>query len=91
MIIHEKGRFNLLGLLQFSHIFQATDPRDKVYSLLNLANDRQDLALPFDYSCTPEDLYIFVARRILETSPNLNILYSNLNKKSLNLPSWVPD
>ncbi|KZL71477.1 ankyrin and HET domain-containing protein [Colletotrichum tofieldiae] len=42
-------------------------------------------------SCKAEQLYITVANKILAKSPTLDILYSNLNKKSLALPSWVPD
>ncbi|KAM6513553.1 hypothetical protein FALCPG4_18962 [Fusarium falciforme] len=90
-VTYQGCQFDLLSLLQHAHPLRATDPRDKVYSLLGLAVDRDNLALPIDYHCNTEQLYVTVASRILETSPALGILYSNLNAKSLTLPSWVPD
>lgn len=80
-------RLPLLELLKFSHPLRATDPRDKVYSLVGLM--RQELKV--DYTCRVADLYVQVAKTILAESPTLSILYSNLTKKGLQLPSWVPD
>lgn len=84
-------RFTLLELLQRLHPLQATDPRDKVYSVLNLATDREDLSLSVDYICSAEELYTVVAARIVSCSLSLDILYSCLSTKSFSLPSWVPD
>ena len=81
----------LLDLLRASHLLQASDPRDKVYAPLAVAADRDALNIPIDYTCSTEELYILVACRILETLPDTRILYHNLDKKSLDLPSWVPD
>ncbi|KZL80803.1 ankyrin and het domain-containing protein, partial [Colletotrichum incanum] len=91
LMLLRSHQLDLLTLLKGAHPFQSTDPRDKVYSLLGLAVDRDDIALEIDYSCKAEQLYITVANKILAKSPTLGILYSNLNKKSLTLPSWVPD
>lgn len=90
---HRSGghNLNLLALLQRLHPFRASDPRDKVYSVLGLANDRQDLGLTVDYTCTVEQLYIKTATQIIRTSSNINILLACLHIKSLVLPSWVPD
>jgi hypothetical protein len=90
-IIHQNAEFTLFDLLSRSHSFRASDPRDKVYSVLGLACDAHVVNIKIDYKCTPESLYLTVATRILETDPSLDILYGNLLTKSLNLPSWVPD
>lgn len=84
-------KFSLLELLLRSHPFQASDPRDKIYSVLGLADDRQKLALEVDYTCTPEQLYTTSASKIVEANPSVEILNSCLHSKSLSLPSWVPD
>jgi hypothetical protein len=84
-------KLTLHELLRRSHPFQATDPRDKVYSVLGLADDRQRLELAVDYTCTAERLYIITAAKIVQAKPTAEILYSCLHAKSLTLPSWVPD
>jgi hypothetical protein len=90
--ITESGhQFDFVMLLEQSHPFRASDPRDKVYSLLGLAADRDEIGLPVDYACTVEQLYTNVATVILQKSPDIEFLYNNLDKKSLSLPSWVPD
>jgi hypothetical protein len=90
-IVHKRQQMRLLDLLKLSHPFKATDPRDKVYSLLGLAVDRDELGLEVDYTCTTEELYITVASTLFATHGNLDLLYDNLGEKSLLLPSWVPD
>ena len=90
-VVFQHSRFTLLELLSNFHPLQASDPRDKVYSLLGLASDRDDLNLPINYTCTVESLYITVAARIVGIYQPIEILYSNLGAKNLALPSWVPD
>lgn len=90
-VLYEGARMSLRQLLERFHPFRATDPRDKVYSILGLADDREDLGIAVDYACTAEQLYIRVATKILQASPVVRILYNCLDVKSLALPSWVPD
>lgn len=90
-IIEEERHLDLITLLEQSHPFRASDPRDKVYALLGLAADRGEIGLPVDYTCTAEQLYINVASAILGNRPEIEFLYNNLERKSLSLPSWVPD
>lgn len=78
-------------MLERSHPFQATDPRDKVYSLLGLTGDNDKIALTVDYKCRTEDLYISVASKIVQSVSDASILYGCLHVKSYVLPSWVPD
>jgi len=81
----------LLSLLIASHPLKASDPRDKIYSLLGLAQDRETYAVPVDYTCSAESLYTLVGGRIISISKSTDLLYSNITKKSMQLPSWVPD
>ncbi|KAK0705457.1 heterokaryon incompatibility protein-domain-containing protein [Lasiosphaeris hirsuta] len=81
----------LLTLLIFSHPFRATNPLDKIYSLLGLASDQPTLRIPIDYTLRPETLYTTVATLLLAHSPSISLLHHSLPTKSLPLPSWVPD
>jgi hypothetical protein len=91
-IIRDKRSFRLASLLSLLHPFSATDPRDKIYSILSLASDRNELAIPIDYTSSAESVYLIVATRIFkQCPPSLELLYDNLGQKTLSLPSWVPD
>jgi len=89
--IERGGLLSLHGILCFLHPLRATDPRDKVYSVVGLALDHERTSLSIDYDCSTEQLYISVAKILITQGAGLDILYSNLHRKSLNLPSWVPD
>ncbi|KAK4169828.1 heterokaryon incompatibility protein-domain-containing protein [Cladorrhinum sp. PSN259] len=85
-------KFDLASLLQFSHPFRASNPRDKVYSLLGLAYDREELGLKIDYKRPVADLYTDVASRIFLQSQDLMLLDDIIYPKSVEgLPSWAPD
>ena len=68
----------------------ATDPRDKVFALVGLANDARGL-LP-DYSKPLTDVYLQTAEHILSTDRDITLL-SEVKGLQLGsgLPSWVPD
>ncbi|KAF2674054.1 hypothetical protein BT63DRAFT_449043 [Microthyrium microscopicum] len=85
------GTIESIDCLTISHPFQATDPRDKIYCLSCLSQYDGVGGIPVDYDCSTEDLYTRVAARILSESHSLDILYSNLGKRTLHLPSWVTD
>lgn len=90
-VVNRGISFPMLHLLQLCHPLRATDPRDKIYSLLALASDSDALAIEVSYTLPAAELYTKVAALILTKYPSMNILYSNLSTKSLDLPSWVPD
>ncbi|GME28712.1 chitin recognition protein [Neofusicoccum parvum] len=76
----------------------ASDPRDKVYSVLGIADKSTPphMATPVlaSYRIDMDDLYIQVARKLLKDLPLLSIL-SILEAPEVEakteLPSWVPD
>ncbi|ORY11126.1 heterokaryon incompatibility protein-domain-containing protein [Clohesyomyces aquaticus] len=84
---------SLCQLLRICHSHQSANPKDKIYACLNLARDRETLAIQEDYSpsTTVEDVYIKTATKILSHSQDLDLLSSNSPQKRLTLPSWVPD
>ncbi|OIW26028.1 HET-domain-containing protein [Coniochaeta ligniaria NRRL 30616] len=92
----------LLYLLIKARSFEATDPRDKVYSLLGLVHDyarcKPGLAPSYkaDETQAPAIAYIRAAIDILEDSDDLLLLScvegEAFQKLSTGpLPSWVPD
>jgi hypothetical protein len=87
----------LTEVLQDSRFCLATDPHDKVYSLLNLLSSstaRADLAwlLDVDYELPVADVYSRAARYSIETEHSLEILcYKGEAPNVSNLPCWIPD
>ena len=87
----------LTEVLQDSRFCLATDPRDKVYSLLNLLSSGTAQAefawlLDVDYTLPVAEVYLRAARYSIETERSLEILcYKDAAPHVLNLPSWVPD
>jgi hypothetical protein len=86
----------LSGLLHMDKdiILEATDPRDKIYGLLGLAVDGDELeefgVLP-DYTRSCQDVYISVAAGILRQGHLSVLSLAHFSKAHSGLPSWVPD
>ena len=89
--VGQKLRPSLRTLLRQTHALKASDPRDKIYSLLGLTDDGKLLDIKVDYSRRVEDLYTEVAASILAADQSPMLLYDVLGERSLQLPSWVPD
>ena len=82
----------LLTLLRRRRRCEATDPRDKVYALLNVASDKERIAMFPDYAATREETYIRVARAIIKSDETLELLHCvGADRLDRDLPSWVPD
>ncbi|CAH0045816.1 unnamed protein product [Clonostachys solani] len=87
---------DLLGLLLSTRSLEATDPRDKVYSLLGLIpeNEADAMSLVPDYAAPVEECYLHAATKIIWQSKTLDILTTDRMKNphlQLDLPSWVPN
>lgn len=87
----------ILQLLLFSHCFDSTDPRDKIFALIGLASDIDEDFV--DYSKPYEDLIKDLSHRFLDgrirtnTGSALDVL-SCINRtedEELAGPSWVVD
>jgi hypothetical protein len=74
--------------------FGASEPRDNIYALLNLASDGSELGLEVDYSRanTYQKLYTKVAKAFLRRGELWFLSHCNSNPEGhLDLPSWVPN
>jgi hypothetical protein len=84
----------LLELLRRTSFCLCTDPRDKIYAVLNVQSRRNPIDIPADYTRTIRDVYIDATRQIITRTRSLSIfVLRRENVKSLipGLPSWVPD
>lgn len=85
------GESKLLDVLaRFRHT-KSTDPRDKVFALLNLTLDT--IGVQADYHKPTREVYIDVVRNFINSSANLDILCQSQwgVHENPNLPFWVPD
>ncbi|RYP66049.1 hypothetical protein DL769_006151 [Monosporascus sp. CRB-8-3] len=90
------AQLGLLTVLFRYRIFDTADPRDKIFGLSNLFQDRLTniQAAQVNYDIGTRELYRGVAKAIIEESSNLNILsvprrFGGIGPSGL--PSWVPD
>lgn len=90
------------ALAFFQHIiemirpFDATDPRDKIFSALGIVTQAfsTDLSglIQTNYQSSVEDVYYAVTKILCLRLPSITVLYmSGTGAKHLKLPSWVPD
>jgi len=92
---------SMIELTSRARDFQATDPRDKVFSLLGLANDMGPLETrPFglvpDYTQSTTEVYANFARAIILKTRKLDVLslvntFDGRRNSSQHLISWMPD
>lgn len=70
----------------------STDPRDKVFAVLALVGEAEDVSVAPDYGKSMEQVYREVARDIIVKQGQMDILLaaSGVDGKD-GLPSWVPD
>ena len=94
---------SLTLLLSSMRRFKATDPRDKIYSLLGIAKSKKDRkshnkvydnVIRPDYSSSVATVFCQVTKSLIKQESSLVLLSTvedaNL-RITLNLPSWVPD
>jgi Heterokaryon incompatibility protein (HET) len=100
----KRSTFELLTVRRSA---EATDPRDKVFALVNVSSDKSNDArhrhyiwadqVEFifhqpNYRMSLEQVYTAVARHTITVDKNLDILLSvEVPKNDPALPSWVPD
>lgn len=97
----EKPLKDIISLMNMAGSCQSSDPRDKIYALLGLLKDADDLGLRVDYAKCTEDLYQEIAILVIKTYNHLDVLsYCGPNwlyrvtekedNSSKRNPSWVP-
>jgi hypothetical protein len=98
---HTNDNRKLGNMLRFANILdgadtrlRAKDPRDKVYALLGLAIDADELDIIPDYGQPVEDIYTETAWKLLRSDFSLLFMAQQNNrdiKGESAVPSWVPD
>ncbi|KAF2735566.1 hypothetical protein EJ04DRAFT_576050 [Polyplosphaeria fusca] len=83
---------SLHNVLLRSRSFRATDPRDKVFGLLSLADPTsvESMGLQPDYFLTTEQLYKKVSHALLGRA-DLDAFHASKVSADNDLPSWVAD
>jgi len=70
----------------------ATDPRDKVFALLGLAEDSTESRFQPDYSKSVQEVYKETTKEVITRELSLAILeYAGLSRLQIELPSWCVD
>lgn len=84
-------------LLQRSRRFEATEAKDRIFAVLGLPTletspEQGLLFLEPDYTLSVFQLYVKVARRMIEQERNLGLLSAVQHRPSIEkrLPTWVP-
>jgi hypothetical protein len=69
----------------------ASNPRDHIFALIDLAQDGDQLTV--DYDMSPPKVFVEAAKHILLTQKNLGYLGATgtSQRTDLRLPSWVPN
>ena len=70
-------------------ILRSTDPRDKIYGLLGIASDAEQLKIVPDYTKSIKEAYTEAATKILSLGKLELLQY--VHPQNPNMPSWVPD
>ena len=82
----------LLQFLNDTRQCKSTDPRDKVFALLNMSTERDEPTLAPDYALSPKDVFASVARFFITRDKNLDVLcHAQAAPSAYDVPSWVPD
>ena len=85
---------SLLYLLSAFRFCQATDPRDKIFALVGIADGQSTAACTPDYSDSVSEIYRNLAFHLIiaERNPDVLTLCAAPPKgQSLSHPSWIPD
>lgn len=90
----ERRKLHLLSVLSDFRELEATDPRDKIFAFLNLAED--GLGMQPDYSADVKEVFIqatktMIDKRIGSHLAVLSHVQDLSDTRIQGLPSWVPD
>lgn len=70
---------------------KATDARDKIYGLLAIASDSDQLGIFPAYEKTTVEVYIDATRALIANGQTSILTWCQQSKRIDGLPSWVPD
>ncbi|KAI0456770.1 HET-domain-containing protein [Xylaria acuta] len=90
----EDSTASLFRLLFYTTGSDSSDPRDRIFGLMNLVSGDSDLGVNVDYNMTCEALYTQLARHQITRHKRLEFLTMAglaLSSGDLEIPSWVAD
>ena len=91
MTYKNNGSDALMDLVRRTRHLQCSDPRDKVYAVLNMASNKSS-DIQSDYSKSTPEVFQSVLEHGLSKYESLQLLaYCSLPERKLNMPTWVPD
>ncbi|KAF2665328.1 hypothetical protein BT63DRAFT_61918 [Microthyrium microscopicum] len=89
---------DVLHLIHRTRNFKSTDPRDKIFALINLAKEFRSSQFFPDYRRSSHDTFIRFTRFLIAQHKSTQILrfaddgfYQGYKNRHAWLPSWVPD
>ena len=91
---HQKeSELSLCQAIERSRKFESTDPRDAIFSLLDLCHDGPDLVPTPNYSQPMEVIVTGLTRALIQRHKHLDFIHINSMSRtgSKALPSWAPD
>jgi hypothetical protein len=92
---HLAGRAdNMLELLRRTSYCLSTDPRDKIYAVLNVQSRHNAINLTADYTRTIKDVYVDTTTQVINQTRSLSIFMlrrENAKSEIPGLPTFVPD
>lgn len=96
---HDGEKMSLVSMMAYVGYYEATDERDRIYALLGLCTNRDDIGGPPDYNTSVDKVYTRLVRNFIRVHRSLNIICfsalfngpQRLSAGERPLPSWVPD
>ncbi|KAI4861926.1 heterokaryon incompatibility protein-domain-containing protein [Hypoxylon rubiginosum] len=84
--------FALLELLHQHRDCESTDPKDKVYGLLGVSGDVENIGITPNYDQSPEDIFTDLFEKHVLATKSLDMICAvRFPRRLEGLPSWVPD
>lgn len=94
LIVNRKEEVTAFRLLKRNMNLRASNPKDKIYSLLGVATDTDSLGIVPDYSQLDVQIFTDLARRLFLAEQDLQILeyvHDAPISSTDSWPSWVPN
>ncbi|RKF53652.1 putative heterokaryon incompatibility protein [Golovinomyces cichoracearum] len=83
---------NLSRILQITRNFTATDPRDKIFSILSISVMKNPCIFRPNYSKSIRETFVSLTLAMIQDENSLNVIMSCGEKnRDKALPSWCPD
>lgn len=87
----QKDVYRFCALIDDTRFCKYTDPRDRVYGVLGLLDEKNQLGIEPDYTKTVNEVYQDAAWKHIESTDTLEILCKVEYHGTEGLPSWAPD